>query len=117
MIGGFDLHSQVQMLDSPSPRTPQGGSDMQSVRQKLRESLTSALEMVVSKHLVKSVLGVVKEAKKDFGEGESPPKVRSTRAGPVQVRHKLQILSVRYTFIDMLNETYCFVMEVPEYFY
>jgi len=64
----WDGQLQVQMIDSPSQRSPQVASDMLTVRQKLRESLTSALEMVVSKHLVKSVLGVVKDAKKETEE-------------------------------------------------
>lgn len=52
------------MIETP-PSTALGISDIQAARQKLRDSLTSALDMVVSKQLVKSVLGVGENAIKE----------------------------------------------------
>lgn len=77
----------LQMADTLSP---QPASDMYTVRQKLRDSLTSALEMVVSKQLVKNVLGVVKDTKKDFVEIKSPSKFELSHPDiELQVRSSL----------------------------
>ncbi|KAG0560169.1 hypothetical protein KC19_10G159200 [Ceratodon purpureus] len=59
----FDVQPKVHMIETPSPTAAPGVSDVQTARQKLRDSLTSALDMVVSKQLVKSVLGVGADAK------------------------------------------------------
>jgi hypothetical protein len=63
---------QVHMIETPT--TAPGISDLQAIRQKLRDSLTSALDMVVSKQLVKSVLGVGvgADAIKETGAGQNP---------------------------------------------
>lgn len=67
---------QVHTVETPSPTTAPGVSDVQAARQKLRDSLTSALDMVVSKQLVKSVLGVGEDvemdAKNEPGDVQNP---------------------------------------------
>lgn len=79
------------MVDTLSP---QPASDMHTVRQKLRDSLTSALEMVVSKQLVKNVLGVVKDSKKDVAEMKSISKFEVSHPDSVlQVRRLLFMLA------------------------
>lgn len=81
----------LQMVDTLSP---QPASDMHTVRQKLRDSLTSALEMVVSKQLVKNVLGVVKDTKKDVGEFKSTSKFEVFHPDSLlQVRRPLYMLA------------------------
>ena len=60
------------MIEAPSPATAPCISDIQAARRKLRDSLTSALDMVVSKQLVKSVLGVGADAIKETGAGQNP---------------------------------------------
>lgn len=81
----------LQMMDTLSP---QPASDMHTVRQKLRDSLTSALEMVVSKQLVKNVLGVVKDTKKDVAEIRSTSKFELSHPDSVlQVRRLLYMLA------------------------
>lgn len=84
------------MIETPSPTTAPGASDMQAARQKLRDSLTSALDMVVSKQLVKSVLGVGEDlevdAKKEPGAGQN--------LSTLEVSHpaNLSLVSLRVAF-------------------
>nr|XP_024384085.1 uncharacterized protein LOC112286435 [Physcomitrium patens]PNR48595.1 hypothetical protein PHYPA_013072 [Physcomitrium patens] len=63
-----DVQPKMQMIETPSSTTAPAPSDLQSARQKLRDALTSALEMVVSKQLVKSVLGVGVDAQVESGD-------------------------------------------------
>lgn len=78
------------MLDSPSPTTAPGVSDVQSARQKLRDSLASALDMVVSKQLVKSVLGVGEDVAVDGMEEVGAGQNAST----LEVSHSASLTQV-----------------------
>nr|XP_024396589.1 uncharacterized protein LOC112292392 isoform X2 [Physcomitrium patens] len=71
---------QPKMIESPSPPTAPAASDLQNVRQKLRDSLTSALEMVVSKQLMKSVLGVGADAQEEPRCGQKVSMVEGLQA-------------------------------------
>ncbi|KAL2628587.1 hypothetical protein R1flu_013273 [Riccia fluitans] len=84
-------HRQTVMLDenkialeSPSPKTPLVRGDNETLRKKLRESLVSALEMVVGKQVVKSVLGVGKELTEEEREVKSCPSGQIEREGEVE---------------------------------
>ncbi|KAG6549962.1 hypothetical protein Mapa_008473 [Marchantia paleacea] len=58
-------------IDTSSPKPSQIRADSETVRKKLRESLVSALEMVVGKQVVKSVLGVGKDLTEEEKDDKS----------------------------------------------
>lgn len=92
---------QVQMIESPSPPTAPAASDLQNVRQKLRDSLTSALEMVVSKQLMKSVLGVGADAQEEPRCGQKVSMVEGLQAASLS--------QVRYYFLGVHPDIYIYI--------
>ncbi|KAL3682967.1 hypothetical protein R1sor_000989 [Riccia sorocarpa] len=79
------LEDNKMALESPSPKTPPVRGDNETIRKKLRESLVAALEMVVGKQVVKSVLGVGKESAEEEREGKSSPSVEVKSQGEGEV--------------------------------
>ncbi|KAL3686709.1 hypothetical protein R1sor_013018 [Riccia sorocarpa] len=83
-------HRQTVMLDDnkmalESPKTPLVRSDNEIVRKKLRESLVTALEMVVGKQVVKSVLGVGIESAEEERASKYCPSGQVKREGEGEV--------------------------------
>jgi len=84
------------MIETPSPASAPGVSDVQTARQKLRDSLTAALDMVVSKQLVKSVLGVGEDVEADAGK--EPGAVQNPSTLDVSLPASLSQVSLRIAF-------------------
>lgn len=90
----------MQMIETPSSTTAPAPSDLQSARQKLRDALTSALEMVVSKQLVKSVLGVGVDAQVESGDEQKLSTLEGYQLASLsQVRHFHFCLNVKNHFV------------------